>query len=185
MSLIKNVCTFPLFKTGVCSVEYRVACRFLLQWRSIWEKKNKNGKETEKEKRKASKEGRDLGAYVRIVHSVFSWRRALGGCRREKEGWTDRQGDTLASLMPWLICSGRDRSPVKGLEMCLLGLLLELNWLEPQPQVFQKSLCLDGDAERKKDTWKINSVIYLGEGQQSWTVYLKRRRQGGDENWDT
>ena len=81
-------------------------------------------------------------------------------CSAEEEPWAgagERKRAGQASRYPcqphaMVICSGRDRSPVKGLDMCLLGLLLELSGLEPQPHVFQKSLCPDGGAEHKKDT---------------------------------
>lgn len=143
-------------------------------------------REQKKKKRKASKQGRkELGGLHQDSTQCVQLKKSLG---RVPEG--ERGLDRQARRYPcqphaMVICSGRDGSPVKELEMCLLGLLLELNGLEPQPQVFQKSLCPDGGAQRKKDTRKINAVIYLGEGQQSWTVYLETRRQGGDENWDT
>lgn len=81
-------------------------------------------------------------------------------CSVEGEPWVgdrERKRARHTSRYPcqphaMVICSGRDRSPVKGLKMCLLGLLLGLSGLESQPWVFQKSLCPDVGAERKKDT---------------------------------
>lgn len=73
----------------------------------------------------------------------------VGDRERKRAGHTSRYPCQPHAIV---ICSGRDRSPVKGLKMWLLVLFLGLSGLEPQPRVFQKSLCPDVGAERKKDT---------------------------------
>lgn len=73
MSLVKNVMyesTFPLFKTGVCSVEYRVALQTSLVVKKHLRKEEREWKGNRK--RKKEKEGRNSGTYVRIVYNVFS-----------------------------------------------------------------------------------------------------------------
>ena len=98
--------------------------------------------------RKRKKGRKELGDLHQDSIQCVQLKESLGLVTGRERG-LDTQADTLHAMV---ICSGRDRSPVKGLKMCLLGLLLGLSGLEPQPRVFQKSLCPDVGAESKKDT---------------------------------
>lgn len=89
--------TFPLFKTGVCSVEYRVALQTSLAVKKHLRKEEQEWKGNRKRKKRKGR--KELWGLCQDSIQCVQLKESRG-LVTERERGLGTQADTLASLMP-------------------------------------------------------------------------------------